>query len=99
MSEERPYHPRGDVIERFARRAGIRRKVFKAIADYMERRSEELGLDPEPLRGRQTVANYMYGDSDPSPEWMERFAIVFELDRKKRAELAYASYFPEPAAA
>lgn len=65
----------------------------------MDQRSEELGLDPAPLRSRQAVANYMYGDNDPPSEWVERFSVVFELSRKERAELAYVSYFPGSAAA
>ncbi len=92
MAENRPYCPRGLVIDRLAREKKSVRGA-KAIADFLEEKAPKLGYDPKIARSRSTVNNYLYGDTTPDDDWLTLFATAFELTCEEMGELAYSHTF------
>ncbi|HEX2183705.1 MAG TPA: hypothetical protein VHH10_15595 [Rubrobacteraceae bacterium] len=77
----RPYSALGEVIDELARERNVRGPY--AVAGYMKAR---LGEAPTGA----AVSKWMYGDSRPTRENMQRFADAFELSRTEKITLSFA---------
>jgi hypothetical protein len=45
----------------------------------MQKRAPEFGRDPELAHSRSTVSKYLRGQSKPDEDWLELFALTFDL--------------------
>ena len=84
----RSYSALGEVIDELARKRNVRGPY--PIANYMKSR---LGEAPTGA----AVSKWMYGDSRPTHENMQRFADAFELSKTERITLSFAyTYGQQP---
>ena len=84
----RPYSALGEVVDELARKRNVCGP--HSIADYMKSR---LGEAPTGA----AVSKWMYGDSRPTRENMQRFADAFELSKTERITLSFAyTYGQQP---
>jgi hypothetical protein len=84
----RPYSAFGEVIDELARKRNVRGPHH--IANYMKSR---LGEAPTGA----AVSKWMYGDSRPTHENMQRFADAFVLSKTERITLSFAyTYGQQP---
>lgn len=84
----RPYSALGEVIDELTRKRNVRGP--HAIANYMKSR---LGEAPTGA----AVSKWMYGDSRPTRENMQRFAGAFELSKTEKITLSFAyTYGQQP---
>ena len=87
MGEGRPYTALGEVINVVAQKRNVR-GPFR-IHNYMKAR---LG---ENVPGGVAISKWMYGDSDPEKENLQKFAEAFELSKDERIRLAWAAIYGE----
>ena len=84
----RPYSALGEVIDELARKRNVRGPY--PIANYMK---AHLGEAPTGW----AVSKWMYGDSRPTRENMQRFSDAFELSKREKVTLAFAfTYGQQP---
>jgi hypothetical protein len=85
----RPYSALGEVVDELAKKRNVRGGPH-SIANYMKSR---LGEAPTGA----AVGKWMYGDSRPTRENMQRFADAFELSKTERITLSFAyTYGQQP---
>ena len=77
----RPYSALGEVMDELARKRNVRGPT--RIANYMKAR---LGEAPTGV----AVSKWMYGDSRPTRENVQRFSDAFELSKGERITLSFA---------
>jgi len=84
----RQYSALGEVIDELTSKRNVRGP--HAIANYMKSR---LGEAPTGA----AVSKWMYGDSRPTRENMQRFAGAFELSKTEKITLSFAyAYGQQP---
>ena len=84
----RPYSAFGEVLDELARKRNVRGP--QRIANHMKAR---LGEAPTGA----AVGKWMYGDSRPTRENMQRFAYAFELSKTEKITLSFAyTYGQQP---
>jgi hypothetical protein len=84
----RPYSALGEVLDELARKRNVRGPY--PVANYMKAR---LGEAPTGA----AVSKWMYGDSRPTHENMQRFADAFELSKTEKITLSFAyTYGQQP---
>ena len=84
----RPYSAFGEVLDELARKRNVRGP--QRIANHMKAR---LGEAPTGA----AVGKWMYGDSRPTRENMQRFADAFELSKTEKITLSFAyTYGQQP---
>jgi hypothetical protein len=84
----RPFSALGEVLDELARKRNVRGP--HPIANYMKVR---LGEAPTGA----AVSKWMYGDSRPTRENMQRFADAFELSEREKITLSFAyTYGQQP---
>jgi hypothetical protein len=97
QTDNKPYVPRGLVIDRLARKKQVR--GTSAISRFMKQKARQLGYDPDIARSKSTIGNYLYGNTAPDEDWLTLFAIAFELTDEEMGELAFSHSFRVPTAA
>jgi hypothetical protein len=89
---DRPYSALGEVLDELARKRNVRGPC--AIANHTEERLSEAPTGA-------AVSKWIYGDSRPTRENMQRFADAFELSAREKITLSFAFTYgqqpPEPA--
>jgi hypothetical protein len=83
----RPYSALGEVLDELARKRNVRGPY--AIASHMEAR---LGEAPTGA----AVSKWLYGDSRPTRENMQRVADAFELSAQEMVTLSFAFTYGQP---
>ncbi len=84
----RPYSALGEVLDELARKRNVRGP--NRIANYMKAR---LGEAPTGV----AVSKWMYGDSRPTLENVQRFSDAFELSKEEKITLSFAfTYGQQP---
>lgn len=84
----RPYSALGEVLYELARKRDVRGPY--AVASHMKAR---LGEAPTGA----AVSKWMYGDTRPTRENMQRFADAFELSAAEKITLSFAfTYGQQP---
>ena len=86
----RPYSVFGKVLDELARARQVRGPYW--IADHMKAR-----LGAEKAVSGVAVGKWMYGESHPRSDNLEKFSRAFDLDEPERIRLAYAyAYNKDP---
>jgi hypothetical protein len=84
----RPYSALGEVLDEMARKRNVRGP--NRIANYMKARVGEAPTGT-------AVSKWLYGDSRPTRENMQKFADAFELSKREKITLSFAfTYGQQP---
>jgi hypothetical protein len=90
MANGKPYSELGEVLDDLARARNVRGPY--PIERYLK---EKVGKSPS----GQAISDYLYGEYNPRPEFIDLFATAFELTPKERGMLAWVyAYRFQPAA-